>query len=154
MVASRRRTRAEAFRAYGMIFYSPVPRSASSALKGNFSSSKAKSASEIVEAGGIDRSGERRVPEPLPKPISHRNPVEPQCRIDERLEKLVALRRVEPRPALHCGRDQIDAPHSRSLSKSGLGKRNYKNEKRKHAEGARSRGPPGGWHAPRDPRNE
>jgi hypothetical protein len=117
-----------------MIFYSPVPRSASSALKGNFSSSKAKSASEIVEAGGIDRSGERRVPEPLPKPISHRNPVEPQCRIDERLEKLVALRRVEPRPALHCGRNQIDAPHFAFPLKSGSGKRNHENKYPKYSQ--------------------
>jgi hypothetical protein len=41
-----------------MIFYSPVPPSASSALKGNFFSSKAISTSEIVKAvGSIAASG-------------------------------------------------------------------------------------------------
>jgi hypothetical protein len=35
--------------------------------------------------------------------------------------------------------------------KSGLGKRNYKNEKRKYAEGVRSRGPPGYRCSQRDP---
>ena len=90
----------------------------------------------------IDRSRERPISEPLPKPIPHRNSVEPQRRTDERLKKLVALRRVEPRPALHCGRDQIDAPHSRSLLKSGLGKRNTKNEKRNMLKGCGRAVPP------------
>ena len=102
----------------------------------------------------IDRSGERPVSEPLPKPIPHRNPVEPQRRTDERLEKLVALRRVEPRPALHRGRDQIDAPHSRCPLKSGSDKRNAKNEKRKYAEVVRSRGLREGAYPPKDPRNQ
>jgi hypothetical protein len=53
-----RRIQAGAFRSYGMIFYSPVPPSASSALKGNLFSNAAISASEIVKrAGSI---GERR----------------------------------------------------------------------------------------------
>ena len=94
------------------------------------------------KAGRIDRSGERRVPEPPQEPSAELKPVEPQRRLQARLEKPLALLRVEPRPALHCGRDQIDAPHSHSLLKSGLGKRNTKNEKRKYAEDVRSRGPP------------
>ena len=101
-----RRIRAGAFRAYGIIF-SP---SASSALKGNCFSSKAISAIRNCKARQIDRSGERPI-EPLPKPIPHRNPVEPQRRTDERSEKLLALRRVEPRPALHRRLSQIDASH-------------------------------------------
>jgi hypothetical protein len=96
----------------------------------------------------IDRSGERPTSEPLPKPISHRNSAEPQRRTDE----LVALRRVEPRPTLHCGRDQIDAPHSRSLLKGGSGKRNTKNEKRKYADGSPLRGPRSFLCAQRDPK--
>jgi hypothetical protein len=51
------------------------------------------------EAAQIDRSGERPISEPLPKPIPHRNPVEPQRRTDERLEKLLALQWAEPRNA-------------------------------------------------------
>ena len=43
---------AEAFRACGMIFYSPVPPSASSALKCNLFSKAAISASEIVKRAG------------------------------------------------------------------------------------------------------
>src|SRR5258707_448577 len=48
----------------------------------------------------IDRD-ERMASEPLPEPFPELKPVEPQRRTDERLEKLVALLRVEPRPALH-----------------------------------------------------
>jgi hypothetical protein len=59
------------------------------------------------------------------------------------LEKPVALRLVKPRPALHRGLNQINAPHFASL-KAKLSKENQKNENSKYAEGARSRGPRGG----------
>jgi hypothetical protein len=55
------------------------------------------------------------------------------------LEKPVALRLVKPRPALHRGLNQINAPHFASL-KAKLSKENQKNENSKYAEGARSRG--------------
>ena len=49
------------------------------------------------EAGRIDRSGERWILQPPPKPSSQLEPVEPQRPLHERLEKPVALSRVEPR---------------------------------------------------------
>jgi hypothetical protein len=49
------------------------------------------------QAGRIDRSGERRIFEPPPKPSSQ-------------------SKRVEPRPAFHRRLDQISAPHLVSLS--------------------------------------
>jgi hypothetical protein len=48
------------------------------------------------EAGRIDRSGERRILEAPPKPSSQLKPVEPQRCRQERLEKPLALRCVEP----------------------------------------------------------
>jgi hypothetical protein len=81
------------------------------------------------KARRIDRSCERPISEPLPKPISHRNAVEPQRRTDERFKKLVALRRVEPRPALHCGRDQIDARHFRVPFEKRIGQTKHKKRK-------------------------
>ena len=80
-----------------MMFYSPVPPSASSALKGNI-----QQGSNIpirnCEAGQIDRSRERRIPEPPQKPSAELKPVKPQRRLHERLEKPLALRRVSLRP--------------------------------------------------------
>ena len=89
--------------------YSPVPPSAPSVLKGNLFSKVAMSAS-AHEAGWID-SCERRILEPPPKPSSQLKPVEPQRRLQERLEKPVALRLVEPPPALQRRLGQISAPH-------------------------------------------
>jgi hypothetical protein len=45
------------------------------------------------------------------QPSSQSKRVEPQRRHQERLEKPLALRRVEPRPALHRRLGQISAPH-------------------------------------------
>jgi hypothetical protein len=61
------------------------------------------------EAGRIDRSGERRILQPPPKPSPQ------QRRLQERLEKLIALSRVEPRPGLHRCLEKITAPHLVSL---------------------------------------
>ena len=69
------------------------------------------SASAKYEAGRIDRSGERRISEPPPEPSAESKLVEPQRRLHERLEKPVALGRVEPRPAFHRRLSQITAPH-------------------------------------------
>ena len=82
-----------------------------SALKGNCFSSKAMYANANFEGRQIDRSGERPVSEPLPKPISHRNPVEPQRRTDEGTEKLVALQWAEPLPSYRRRLNQVDGPH-------------------------------------------
>jgi hypothetical protein len=95
------------------------------------------------EAGRIDRSGERRILEPPPKPSSQSKLVEPQRRLHERLEKPLALPRVEPRPALHRRHGQISAPHLVSL-KAKFSKGKSKNKKTKYAERVPSRGPPGG----------
>jgi hypothetical protein len=75
--------------------------------------------------GRIDRSAERRIFEPPPKPSSQLKPVEPQRRLRERLEKPLALRCVEPRPAFHHSLNQINAPHLVNL------KRNSAKENRK-----------------------
>ena len=76
------------------------------------------------EAGRIDRSGERRILEPPPKPSSQRKRVEPQRRLQERLEKPLALRGVEPRPAFQRRLKQISAPQSREpISDNGGGGR-------------------------------
>jgi hypothetical protein len=71
--------------------------------------------------------------EPPPKPSSQLKPVEPQRRLQERLEKPLALRCVEPRPALHRRLSQINAPQLASL-KAKFSKGKSKNEKRKYAE--------------------
>jgi hypothetical protein len=49
--------------------------------------------------------------EPPPKPSLQRKRVEPQRRLQERLEKPLALRCVEPHAALHRRLSQISAPH-------------------------------------------
>ena len=115
--------------------YSSVPRSASSALKGNCFSSKAMSRSEIAKAAGSIGAASgavltRRRSQARNSSLSSRS-----AAFRPSLKEPLALLRVEPRPALHRGLNQIDAPHSRSLLKSGSGKRNTKNEKRKYAEG-------------------
>ena len=74
--------------------YSPVPRSASSALKGNPFSSKRHVAIRNRKARRIDRSGERRGPDPPQEPSAELKPVEPQRRLQARLEKPLALRWV------------------------------------------------------------
>jgi len=84
-------------------FYSPVPPSASFALKGNCFSSSAMSRSEIAKHAGSTGGASglrwsRFLSQSRIATRSSRNDA------DERLEKLVALLRVEPRPALHCGR--------------------------------------------------
>jgi hypothetical protein len=102
------------------------------------------------QAARIDRSGERRILEPPPKPSSQLKPVEPQRRLHERLEKPLALRGVKSRPALHRRLGQISAPHVASL-KAKFSKGKWKNEKRKYAEVAGSRGPRINSCPPKDP---
>jgi hypothetical protein len=63
------------------------------------------------KARRIDRSGERRGPDPPQEPSAELARLEPQRRLQARLEKPLALRWVEARPALHRGLKQIDAPH-------------------------------------------
>jgi hypothetical protein len=87
--------------------YSPVPPSASSA---QFFQQQGHIGIRNCEGGWID-SRERRILEPPPKPSSQLKPIEPQRRLQERLEKPLALRRVEPRPALHRRFGQFNAPH-------------------------------------------
>jgi hypothetical protein len=91
------------------------------------------------EAGRIDRSGERRVPEPPQKPSAELKPVKPQRRLQARLEKPLALLRVEPRPAFQSCRNQINASHLASLWKVRLSKRNHENKYPKYSQGSRSR---------------
>jgi hypothetical protein len=54
---------------------------------------------------------ERWTSEPIAKPFPKLKPVEPQRRPNERLEELVALRRVEPRPSLHGRLGEFNALH-------------------------------------------
>jgi hypothetical protein len=75
--------------------------------------------------------------EPAPEPSPQLEPVEPQRRRQERLEKLLALPCVEPRPALHSRLSQISAPTQFSIG-------NWKNGSCKYAEVARSRVTRGG----------
>jgi hypothetical protein len=65
----------------------------------------------------IDRAAERSISKPLAKPFPELKPVEPQRRRDERLEKLVALLRVKPRPALHRRLGQFNALHFGNLNR-------------------------------------
>jgi hypothetical protein len=67
------------------------------------------------EAGRINRSGERRGPEPPQEPSPELKPVQPQRCLQARFEKPVTLLRVEPRLALHRGLNQINAPHFANL---------------------------------------
>jgi hypothetical protein len=86
------------------------------------------------QVGRIDRSGERRIFEPPPKPRSQLKPVEPQRRAQERLEKPLALRRVEPRPGLASSPRSIQRAASREPN-AKFSKGKSENEKRKYAEG-------------------
>jgi hypothetical protein len=63
-----------------------------------------------VKRGGSIGAGERWIFEPPPVPSSQSKRVEPQRCPQGRLEKPVALRGVEPRPALHRRFSQITAP--------------------------------------------
>jgi hypothetical protein len=66
------------------------------------------------EASRINRD-ERRISEAPPKPSPQFKLVEPHRRLHELLEKTLALRGVEPRPAFHRRLDQRNAPHIASL---------------------------------------
>jgi hypothetical protein len=59
----------------------------------------------------IDRSGERRGPDPPQEPRSKLRPVEPQRSLHARLENPRALLWGEPRPASHRSLNQINSPH-------------------------------------------
>jgi hypothetical protein len=59
------------------------------------------------ETGRIDRRGERRFDQPPHEPSAEFWPLKAQRRLQARLEKSLALRWVEPRPALHRGLEQI-----------------------------------------------
>ena len=69
----------------------------------------------LYQPARIGRNGERCILEPTPKPSPQSKLVEPQRRLHERLEKPLALRRVEPRPGLHQRLSQINAPHLANL---------------------------------------
>jgi hypothetical protein len=67
------------------------------------------SASEIAKR--LRSAGERGFVDPPQEPSAEFLPVKPQRRLQARLEKPIALRWVEPRPTLHRGLKQINAPH-------------------------------------------
>ena len=85
-------------------------------------------------AGRIDRSGERRGPDPPPKPTAKLSSAEPQRRPQEHLGKPLALAIIEPRPAFQSYRDQINAPHMRALKGPTLSKRKHKNKNPKYSQ--------------------
>ena len=75
--------------------------------------------------------------EPPPKPSSQSKRVEPQRRFQERLEKPLALRCVEPRPALQSRLGQISAPHLREPL-SEIQQRKIKKRKSQYAKCGRA----------------
>lgn len=85
---------------------------------------------------------------PPPKPRSQLKPVEPHRRLHERLEKTArtAPRRAAPKPCRVAWTKSVRCI-SRPI-KAKFSKRKWKNEKRKYAQGVRSRGPAHG--GPRD----
>ena len=100
-----------------------------SALKGNCFSKAAISPSEIAKcvrstgaASGLFRSRFRS--QSLIATRSSRN-----AALTNASKKLVALLGVEPRPALHCGRDQIDAPHICVPFEKRIGQTKHKKRK-------------------------
>ena len=129
----------------------PVPRSASSALKGNCFSSATMS-SEIAKAGRSPGAAGRRLTNPPQKPSAKLKRAKPQRRLQARPEKPLALCRVEPRPSQHRGLNTDRRAACRVPLKSGLSKKQKpKTENPQYPEGPRSRGPPGSWRAQRDP---
>jgi hypothetical protein len=72
------------------------------------------------EAGRIDRRGERGFDQPPHEPFAEFLPLKAQRRLQTRLEKPLALRWVEPRPALHRGLEQISAPHPATFQQRGV----------------------------------
>jgi hypothetical protein len=131
--------------------YSPVPPSASFALKGNCFSSKAKSRSEIAKAArsigaasGLFRS----------RFLS-------QSRIATRSSRNAALTNARKNLSRCNGLSRSQATVVASTKsmrrifafplKSGSGKRNHENKYPKYSQGSRSRGPPGSSRPRKDP---
>jgi hypothetical protein len=73
------------------------------------------SRSEIAKRAGSIGAASGAVLTRRREPSAELAPVKPQRCLQARHKEPLALRRVEPRPAFQSCRNQIDAPHSRSL---------------------------------------